>query len=542
MQTLATLLAGGYRGAGLTKLKLGERLADGQLPQAILDDLGDTLEHLDLSGTGLASLPADFGARLPRLRIAFFSSCAFESFPAAALAGCGQLEMVAFRSNGMASLPAEAFEEEDGAGGSRPTPLAKRLRWLILTDNRLATLPASISRCGCLEKCMLSGNRLEALPDAMAACQSLTLLRLSANRMDRLPGWLLTAMPRLAFLSFAGNPCSSAAPSATTTRPSTASASALPHIDWKQIEVHHVLGEGASGIISKGVVRSSSGLSGESTPVSGMSTPALQSATTTTVAEDAVAIKIFRGALTSDGTPFDEMAANIAAGHHVNLVRVHGQIRFAEEEEGGEEDEILEEAEKTKEEIQDAFKGGIVMELIPPHYRVLGQPPSFASCTRDRFDDRDDSSPLSVDAALSILAGVASAAEHLHGRGIAHGDLYAHNILVTGHDKSSKDDKMDTHAILSDFGAATLYGTAGLLDPLLEKIEVLAFAHLVADVLGLIGDTATDETTTTVGSRLQDLHRQCEVAEVAARPTFATVVGRLTDIQSEWSSRPRTCA
>ena len=33
---------------------------------------------------------------------------------------------------------------------------------------------------------------------------------------------------------------------------------------------------------------------------------------------------------------------------------------------------------------------------------------------------------------------------HLHGRGICHGDFYAHNLLVDDHG----------HAILGDFGAA----------------------------------------------------------------------------------------
>lgn len=45
-------------------------------------------------------------------------------------------------------------------------------------------------------------------------------------------------------------------------------------------------------------------------------------------------------------------------------------------------------------------------------------------------------------ALLSIASGVASALAYLHGHGVCHGDVYAHNVLVDG----------DAHATLVDFG------------------------------------------------------------------------------------------
>ncbi|CAK7217731.1 hypothetical protein SCUCBS95973_003244 [Sporothrix curviconia] len=585
MHDLATLRAGGYRDAGLTKLKLTETLD--QFPSEIFNaSIATTLEILDLSGTGLSALPADLGARLPRLRIAFFSNCNFTTFPSTALAGCPRLEMVAFRKNGM-----EAFEgaSERASQDDSVAIFPPQLRWLILTDNRLAHIPASIGRCARLEKCMLAGNQLTGLPDAMARCQNLTLLRLAANRLEALPGWLLS-MPRLAFLSFAGNPCSAAnalSSAKDTAAPATsASQSTLPHVDWNQIEMHHVLGEGASGIISKGTIRStiggsgnagtaassrgpssalnSCGPSGFNTPsLSGTSTPALSvssgassvfstatsslsalSATTSASAgtnpssstlspspslslspSTPVAVKIFRGALTSDGTPYDEMAACMAAGQHVNLVQVHGQIRWGEDEEEDAEEAI--EANETKEAAPASFRGGLIMELIPPQYRVLGQPPSFDSCTRDCFDTASDNSHLPVPAAMAILSGVASAAAHLHARGIAHGDLYAHNILVARAVDANTADAA-THAILSDFGAATLYGSTGLESlEKLEKLEVLAFAHLVEDVVGLMA-----EEPSSIRQQLLRLHEQCAVQDVTKRPAFSTLVRELSALQA----------
>lgn len=573
MQDLATLRAGGYRDAGLTKLKITEPLDS--FPTEILDaGLAASLEILDLSGTGLSALPADLGTRLPRLRIAFFSGCHFTQFPSA-LAGCPRLEMVAFRKNGM-----EGFE------GDNPDDVAlpPQLRWLILTDNNLTHIPDSVGQCARLEKCMLAGNQLTGLPDAMANCRNLTLLRLAANQLTSLPTWLLT-MPKLAFLSFAGNPCSANSPTKTSTAsaPSSSTSSSLPHVDWNQIEIHHVLGEGASGIISKGTIRSNNGCSssgnssrgpsstlnsrgpsGFNTPsLSGTSTPALSvsgasvfstasslsalsavSSTSTSTStppslslspSTPVAVKIFRGALTSDGTPYDEMAACLAAGQHVNLVQVHGQIRWSEDEDNKEDkEESKAEKEATKESAAPAFRGGLIMELIPPQYRVLGQPPSFDSCTRDCFDGHAaaGSKLLPVPAALAILLGVASAAAHLHARGIAHGDLYAHNILVA-RGTTSKEDNDATHAILSDFGAATLYGSGSSQDESeanglagLEKLEVLAFAHLVEDVLGLVGE----EEQSSVRRQLLRLHAQCVVPTVADRPVFSTLVKELASL------------
>ncbi|ERS97362.1 serine/threonine protein kinase [Sporothrix schenckii ATCC 58251] len=572
MHNLATLRAGGYCDAGLTKLKLTEPL-DSFPPEIFDASLAATLEILDLSGTGLSALPDDLGARLPRLRIAFFSGCKFKRFPSA-LAGCPRLEMVAFRKNDMEGFEGDALDD---------VALPPQLRWLILTDNSLTHIPSSIGRCARLEKCMLAGNCLTGLPDAMANCRNLTLLRLAANKLTALPMWLLT-MPRLAFLSFAGNPCSASSPTKTNAAAarSSSTASSLPHVDWNQIEIHHVLGEGASGIISKGTIRSnegnasgnysrgpsstlnSRGPSGFNTPsLSGTSTPALSvsgasvfstssslsalsavsavSSTSTPTStrhslplspSTPVAVKIFRGALTSDGTPYDEMAACLAAGQHVNLVQVHGQIRWVEDA-----DEAGNEGASTSS-APPAFRGGLIMELIPPQYRVLGQPPSFDSCTRDCFDSDDatGSKQLPVSAALAILSGVASAVAHLHARGIAHGDLYAHNILVArGGSGNGKEDKDTTHAILSDFGAATLYGSGSSQGESeandlasLEKLEVLAFAHLVEDVLGLM----SEDGSSSVRHGLLRLHAQCVVPAVADRPVFSTLVEELAAVQT----------
>ncbi|KAK3348429.1 outer arm dynein light chain 1 [Neurospora tetraspora] len=499
MHDLETLNTGGY--ASTTHLKLTCPLPSG-LPPAILT-LGATLTHLDLSSTGLSSLPSEFGTSLPNLRILFLSSNNFTTFPSV-LAECPSLEMVAFRSNGMTTIPE----------GSLP----KNLRWLILTDNQISTLPEDLGKCERLEKCMLSGNRLSSLPESMATgCKNLALLRLSANRFESIPEWLFN-LPKLAFLSFAGNPCVKEQTSAATAK--AGKRFDLERIEWKNLQVQETLGEGASGVISRGLWKQSEEYAEE------------------------VAIKVFKGGVTSDGTPKDEMAAVLAAGFHEGLITVLGRVVGHPDEvvEGGEGGAAEGEEEKKK------FQGGIVMQLIPEYYSALGLPPSFDTCSRDCFPE--DAS-LSAAEALGMLTGIAGAAAHLHQRGIAHGDLYAHNILAS---------KADRHALLGDFGAATIYGTDEDIYAGMEKLEVLAFAHLLEDVLGLIrrekekkstqtpeakmaievADAAppafrdsselTEEEEEAIAQGLEKLQLQCADPQVNSRPSFEDIAVELEDL------------
>ncbi|OLN86327.1 Ras guanine nucleotide exchange factor L [Colletotrichum chlorophyti] len=433
MQDLQTLRSGGYLGTGLRKLKLAGPL-DG-FPKEILD-LADTLEHLDLSGTGISSLPDEI-SRLRSLKIAFFSDCAFTVFPKQ-LSKCPELEMVAFRSNGMATVPEDA--------------LPSRLRWLILTNNRIETLPKSIGRCSRLQKCMLAGNNLSSLPDEMSACKKLGLLRLSANRFVNLPSWLFE-LPEIAFLSVAGNPCCDISLDQELAQ--------LRKVDWQDLEIHGLLGHGASGDIFK-----ANWMLADSVV-------------------DEVAVKLFKGEVTSDGTPLDEMAACLAAGSHDNLISTLASIQSHPD------------------------RHGLIMQLIPSHYYALGLPPSLDTCTRDRYES---GKTLRIDAVLKILGGIAAAALHLHSRKVSHCDLYAHNILVNE----------AGHALLGDFGAASIYENLGSFD--FERLEILAFAHLIEDLLSLVSVVEDDEGQQRTLRRLRELHARCSNSVVGERPDFAEAV------------------
>lgn len=432
VQTVEELRAGEYKGT--KKLKLVS-CGLSEFPREIFD-LANSLEILDLSSNPLSQLPEDFH-HLHNLKIAFFSDCRFAVFPTQ-LAKCCSLEMVAFRSNGMTTIPEGAFPPQ--------------LRWLILTNNLIGSLPRSIGQCHRLQKVMLAGNRLTRLPDEMVNCKKLGLLRISVNNIAEVPTWLFT-LPELAFFSFAGNPCA----------PPFEDNQVLDDIAWSELTVNQMLGEGASGIISKGVWKSKAD-----------------------AAEKTVAIKLFKGSVTSDGSPADELIACITAGSHSHLIdpiaKIHGHP------EG---------------------KPGLVLQLIPPHYMNLGLPPTLQSCTRDSFVP---GTAFSAGKCMAILRSVASAAAHLHARGIAHGDLYAHNILI---DDSG-------HALLGDFGAATIYRKSYANGEALERLEVLAFGHLIEDLLGLVDHGTVDQDGEFL-DLLNTLHRWCTRDLALDRPSFVEV-------------------
>jgi hypothetical protein len=442
MHTLAQLRAGQL--AGATRLDLSAGLTE--FPTEIFA-LADSLEILNLSGNALSALPADL-PRLCKLRVLFCSDNQFTAVPEV-LGQCPELSMIGFKANQIRTLPAAA--------------LPPQLRWLILTDNQLAELPPEIGNCPKLEKLMLAGNQLTTLPTTLARCTNLGLLRIAANQLTELPAWLL-AMPQLSWLAYAGNSFSAAAEAKVVARHPIAS------IPWAQLRIEQQLGEGASGIIYRAGWHRGAAVPTE------------------------VAVKLFKGAVTSDGLPHSEMAACISAGAHPNLIAVKGKI--GEHPTGAE---------------------GLVLELIDPAFRNLGGPPSLASCTRDVYAP---GTAYSLRAALKIALGIAAAAAHLHTQGIMHGDLYAHNILYTEAGE----------ALLGDFGAACFFDLADLgRAEALQRLEVRAFACLLEDLLTHCPEAAA---TPAVHQAWQQLLHRCAQPDVAARPLFAEIVQELVS----WSA------
>ena len=452
MHTLEQLRAGELCGA--RHLKLSENLA--VFPHEILS-LQETLEVLDLTGNRLSALPDEL-AGFGKLRIIFCSENRFTELPEV-LGRCPALTMVGFKANRIVTVSAKS--------------LPAGLRWLILTDNAVEQLPDELGQCDALQKLMLAGNRLRELPASLANCRNLELLRIAANRIERFPEWLLS-LPRLAWLAYSGNPFSEGEEARAID-----DAHVAP-LAWDTLALGELLGQGASGVIHRATIFDD--MFGDMADES--ADEVIQASGRGEASQ--VAVKLFKGAVTSDGLPRCEMAASLAAGTHPNLIKVMGKV--ADHPSG---------------------IAALVMELIDPAFANLAGPPSLDSCTRDVYPE---GLRLCVPDALAMAHGIASVAGHLHRAGIMHGDLYGHNILFArGSDAPAR-------ALLGDFGAASLYERSDRERAVgLERLEVRAFGCLLEELLAHCD---------TQGSLLDGLHQlkaACLSELPADRPDFTYI-------------------
>ncbi|MGZ5029555.1 MAG: protein kinase [Methylobacter sp.] len=337
-------------------------------------------------------------------------------------------------------------------------------RWLILTDNQIEKLPDSIGELPRLQKLMLAGNRLTELPSSLAKCTDLQLMRISANQLSCLPDWLMQ-MPKLAWLAFAGNPFSRRYPGLEN--------AGLHKVGMSDIQLHEQLGEGASGVIYRAKwIKQPAGLQRS---------------------EERIAVKLFKGHVNSDGYPLDELQATLTAGNHPNLVQMTAHI--------SESDQL-----------------GLVMGLIPSTFYNLGLPPSLATCTRDTFVDGFQ---LTLAEIIKIATSVADTLIHLHDKGLCHGDLYAHNILVDP----------DATVLLGDFGAASNFlSLSGEQRDALQVFEARAYGHLLDDLLSLCSDRTSNSE---LFEQLSSLKNICTYASVKTSLTFSKIKHQLQTIISD---------
>lgn len=434
MQTLAQLKAGQLQ--GITRLQLVESLTE--FPREIFD-LADTLEILDLSNNQLSSLPEDLH-RLTHLKILFASNNRFESLPEV-LGQCPKLEMIGFKANQIRTVPAAS--------------LPVQTRWLILTDNQITTLPERMGQLQRLQKLALAGNRLTSLPASMAQCHNLELVRLSANQLQALPNWVLK-LPKLTWLAFAGNPFSH-----TLVDPH-ADVASVPNVTLADIELGKKLGEGASGIIYQGRWLN----------------PAMVAATGC----EHIAVKLFKGEVTSDGYPADELDCCLTTGDHPNLIKVLAHI--------SQKDQL-----------------GLVMALIPAGFTNLGLPPSLDTCTRDTFKP---GTQFSLEQVATIAHQLADTLAHMHAKQVSHGDVYAHNMMVN----------QQMNLLFGDFGAASNLGNLSTLEQLaMEAIEVRALGCLIEDLLAYVDESVNAEHY----AQLSAIKAACMQSDVALRPRLVEV-------------------
>lgn len=412
-----------------------QRIAD------FFENNDQSLDSLDLSNLDLQQFPPclqqymlkypTIAARIKLINLANNNLCTLPNF----LQQLPNLEILFLLRNSFTTIPDViqhlpslymlSFKENRLTGTIRASMLPINISWLILTSNQITSLSDDFAaKCSKVRKLMLSNNALSHLPISFGQqMRSLELLRLSNNRLQTFPH-LLFQLPNLKWLSLAGNPCTGGIIKNAASLPSESRIHCLD--EQYDIQWQRALGCGASGAAYPGVER---------------------------VTRQKVAVKKFQSAAGSDGRSLDEVSVTLAARGVTGVVQALGYSV----------------------DINGDFM--LVTELVDGNARVLAAAPSFVSCTRSvytrdrRFDEPE---------ARRICDAVQDAVGGLLDRGIAHGDVYAHNILVG--DRATDG---SLPVVLADFGAAWRVGQEEMEG--VRAIEMRALAVFQKEIWDRVG-------------------------------------------------------
>lgn len=507
--------------AGLEKLSLA-RTGLTRVPEGLRSLPLGRVRSIDIGGNSIAELPEWFvsslARRARRLEVLNAAGNAISSVPES-LGGISSLVLLGLRSNRLARLPESICA-------------LKNLKELYVTDNVLEALPESLGECSSLVKLQASHNRLTRLPASLGKLEHLELMRVACCHLEELHPAVLTA-PKLAWLSLGGNPL--AGPEAAP-RPARRNPAAEKEEKEKEKEkgksgdaatdeesvasAETPLGEAASG------TSGASGLASPEVPLVAWSdvsvpsdAPTLGSGASGQVAQVAwgptpAALKVFR----SDASPDGRVADEVEIACEVEHARVPRTLARLES------------------------PPALLMEVAPGQPMALK--PNHASLLRCRWDVQ---TRFSLPDALAVARDTADALKTFHSLGVAHGDVYAHNVLFSKTGKNDKN-KEETNGVetdeekegqlepasapratLMDFGAAFHYPPERSAE--FQKPEVRAWALMLNDILDRVDEVECDEDVANEQrQRLEDLRdvvRRALAPDVQARPTFADVVERL---------------
>lgn len=420
------------------------------------------LTSLDLKGCNLTELPASIKYATSITRLDVSENPALQTLPDE-LIHCNKLSILfASSCKGINSLPVvlgkmPSIDRLGWRSGSLTTidshALPPNLVHLILTDNNITALndPLVFSKLSKIRKLMLSHNEIMSFGgkdgENISHMKSLELLRLGGNKLSKIPDELWN-LPNLTWLTISGNPVME----------SFLKPSQVPYISLEDLQpLHQDLGKGASGQVSSYQYN-----------------------------DKEVAVKLIHG-ITSDGNSDDELAVYGAVGDGTSN-RIVGCIALLNRTNEG--------------------KQGVVMDKLPSNLRDFALPPTIIEVTKDRWDFK---SKLSGKFVLNALRDVSTAMLYLHHTvGVAHGDLYAHNMKV---------DPNSGRTFLLDFGASYFTGP---FQTKTERLEVRAFGILVGELLELMV-----ESETSLREKLTKLKQRCTDTKVTDRPSFDVILNEI---------------
>lgn len=393
-------------------------------------------------------------------------------FPSEVFDYADQLEILDMSDNKLTSLPDNlasllhmriAFFSGNTFSEVPPVLVAcERLEMVGLKSCGIKTVGDHVLPAG-IRGLILTDNNLQTLPDSIGGYGNLQKIMLTGNQLSSLPE-SFARLKKLELLRLAGNRLS-ASPRWINTLPNLAwyadsennfQLSQTIHSNtyaWSDLAFGVKLGESAKNQVYMATINRTN---------------------------QKVAVKLFGHGVTTDGSSDNDTTASLIAGAHPHIIGGLGRLTGAP-----------------------AGQQGLVMSCIPSSYKSLGLPPDLTTLTRDLYAK---GARFSLPTVLTIARDIGSALQHLHAKGIMHGDVYAHNILSTQRGKS----------VLADLGASSLYDRTLSQEAWREKTDVAGYGHVIEELLARTngdGDTGI----------LHSLATMCLNADSHRRPSFTEI-------------------
>lgn len=441
----------------------------GQLPSSMAG-LGGSLTALDASRNSISGWEGngEWIGNLHGLVNLNLMANQLDMFPADALAKLTQLISLGLKSNRIRELPSTIGH-------------CSKLVHLFLTDNLLESLPKELVACTSLRKIQAASNQIAETPAELACMHSLEFCRLPCNKLTTWPS--IMRAPHISWAALAGNP--------VTNRCVKTRLPELPEASLSEKDLGTTSSSDSRHLQVLGSLGAVSGASGDlkTAKISGC--------------EDEVVLKTFlvdaegQQYVSPDGRPEDELAAARYVSHNC-LVRPLAIVKDLGDGTG---------------------RTGLVMAKADG--QILGGVHSFTSVLRPPTLWRGE--PVSAQWLAACFGDLSAALHHLHAEcGLAHGDVFAHNVLVAA----------DGRSTLCDFGAAFFYDRTDVDAPAFELQEVRAFGILLLEFLDRASrsEPPEDATADKAYRALQTLGKACK-SDVQARPCFETVTKELRAIE-----------
>lgn len=171
-----------------------------------------------------------------------------------------------------------------------------------------------------------------------------------------------------------------------------------------------------------------------------------------------VAVKKFKALTGSDGLALDEISVSLAASGIEGVIHALGF--WAKENTSG-----------------DVIELGLVTELVGGDAKCIAGAPTFESCTRSVYEE---GKRLNREEAERIVSVVKRGVEGLLKIGLAHGDVYGHNVMVGGGGAEKGT------VVLGDLGAAWFVPED--VREKIREIEMRAFEVFWGEIMSIVDE------------------------------------------------------